>query len=130
MRKIMKATWTTEVTQKSGERYICDACGKVFADTTQIEDDTINRYPDIPYFSVTADNVDMHACSHACVRVLFNEWNKACESKKDDSGCIINVSRSHLRINNILNKYNHNNTLSTAEWNRIKKEKSTPIESS
>lgn len=135
----MRATWRTDVSQISGERYTCDVCKKVILDTTQIEEKSINQQKKVPYFSITFGNDEFHTCSASCVRKLFNNWIDQFTSKEETDGDFspslnrfrINVSKTYIDVNEILNKYTYNNmcaypvkNLSLEEWNDIKKEKS------
>lgn len=140
MHEVMKATWNTEVTKKSGERYTCDLCGKIIVDSSQLREEVINTYPNIHCFHLYSNSKQMYACSIDCVRGLFNQW---IDKYKKDIGNILengtstkfNVQLIHLNVNKILNKYNFHEDikiskeLSRNEWNKIKKEKSIPMKS-
>ena len=130
----MRATWRTDVSQISGERYTCDVCKKVILDTTQIEEKSINRQKKVPYFSITAGHDHFHACSSSCIRKLFNNWIDQFTSKEEEIAgkfSPFNALKTYIDVNEILNKYTYNNMCvypvknpSLEEWNDIKKEKS------
>lgn len=113
MHEIMKATWRTEVSRLSGERYVCDVCKKVILDTTQIEEKFINQEEKVPYFSIHEGAKRYDACSPACIQKLFNDWNR---QPVDSSSCTIdkqraytfNITEQYIDVNMILNRYSCN----------------------
>lgn len=140
MHETMKATWRTEVSRLSGERYVCDVCKKVILDTTQIEEKFINQEEKVPYFSIHEGAKRYDACSPACVQKLFNDWNSR---PVDRSSCaideqrtyIFNVSEQYINVNTILNRYSCNEQtvskkMTINEWNDIKMKNSSPAKSS
>lgn len=124
MKQLMKAKWQEMVTyeEETGERYVCDKCGKVIVDTTQIDDKFINIHPDVNCFKIDTDKEELYGCSKTCVSGL---WSQYLSSYNDREFFKFEVHSKVIRVSSIMNHYSPGENLQ--KWNSIKR-KSEPIE--
>lgn len=123
----VKAKYQVNKEKEVGEIRICDMCGKVIIDTTQIDDKFINNYPMIRYYVVETNEEMLHICSLPCVDQAYAKWRKQIDVAEDEDtqGNIkFEVRDFYLNQNNMLDKYiqNKDKELSLKEWNEIKRD--------